>query len=175
MYYRGRNEFGELADSFNTMAEKLEEYNKSNLSKILFEKIRIETLINNMHEPVIGLDENKVVLFINNEALKISGLRPDDIVGRPAEEIALGNDLIRSLVSDLSETESQGTLSTVPLKIYADNKESYFEKEIVNITIKPTGEREKRLIGHVIILKNITPFKELDFARLTSSLRFRMS
>jgi signal transduction histidine kinase len=53
----------------------------------------------------------------------------------------------------------------VPLKIYADNKESYFEKEIVTITIIPTGERQKKQIGHVIVLKNITPFKELDFAK----------
>jgi NtrC-family two-component system sensor histidine kinase KinB len=163
--YRSKNEFGELADSFNTMAEKLEEYNNSNLSKILVEKMRTETLINNMHEPVIGLDENKIVLFINNEALKISGLRPDDIIGKSAQDVALTNDLIRSLVNDLSQTQKSDILPTAPLKIYADNKESYFEKEVVNITIKPTGEREKRLIGHVIILKNITPFKELDFAK----------
>ncbi len=163
--YRGKNEFGELADSFNTMAEKLEEYNNSNLSKILVEKMRIETLINNMHEPVIGLDENKTVLFINNEALKISGLRPEDIIGKSAQDIALNNDLVRSLVSDLTQTDKTETQPGAPLKIYADSKESYFEKEVVNITIKPTGEREKRLIGHVIILKNITPFKELDFAK----------
>ena len=163
--YRSKNEFGELADSFNTMAEKLEEYNNSNLSKILVEKMRIETLINNMHEPVIGLDENKLVLFINNEALKISGLRPDEIIGKSAVDAALNNDLLRSLVNDLSQTEKTETLSPASLKIYADNKESYFEKEVVGISIIPTGEREKRLIGHVIILKNITPFKELDFAK----------
>jgi len=165
VYYRGKNEFGELADSFNSMAEKLEEYNSSNLSRILVEKMRIETLINNMHEPVIGLDENRIVLFINNEALKISGLRPEEIIGKSAQDAALNNDLLRSLLTDLTQTEKVENLQTSPLKIYADNKESYFEKEIVNISITPTGEREKRMIGHVIILKNITPFKELDFAK----------
>jgi NtrC-family two-component system sensor histidine kinase KinB len=163
--YKSKNEFGELADSFNSMAEKLEEYNNSNLSKILVEKMRIETLINNMHEPVIGLDENKIVLFINNEALKISGLRAEDIIGKPAQDVALKNDLIRSLVHDLSQSEKSENIQPVPLKIYADNKESYFEKEIVTITITPTGERQKKQIGHVIVLKNITPFKELDFAK----------
>ena len=165
VHYRGRNEFGEMADSFNTMAEKLEEYNNSNLSKILIEKMRIETLINNMHEPVIGLDENKTVLFINNEALKISGLRSDEIIGKSAQDVALTNDLVRSLVNDLPQMERVENIPSAPLKIYADNKESYFEKEVVNIMIKPTGERDKRLIGHVILLKNITPFKELDFAK----------
>jgi NtrC-family two-component system sensor histidine kinase KinB len=163
--YRSKNEFGELAESFNSMAEKLEEYNNSNLSKILIEKMRIDTLINNMHEPVIGLDENKTVLFINNEALKISGLRSDDIIGKQAHDIAEHNDLVRSLIHDLPEGEKTEILPSAPLKIYADNKESYFEKEVVSITIRPTGEKENKLIGHVIILKNITPFKELDFAK----------
>ncbi len=41
-----KDEFGELANAFNTMAEKLDEYEHSNLSKILFEKQRAETVIN---------------------------------------------------------------------------------------------------------------------------------
>jgi len=106
-----------------------------------------------------------MVLFINNEALKISGLRADEIIGKSAVDIAVGNDLLRSLVDDLTQTEKLDIKPPAPLKIYADNKESYFEKEIVSISITPTGERDKRQIGHVIILKNITPFKELDFAK----------
>jgi len=164
VHFGSKNEFGELAGSFNTMAEKLEEYDSSNLSKILFEKKRIETLINNMHEPVLGLDENKKVLFANDEVLKISGLLAEDIIGKPAVEVALHNDLIRSLVQGLVNPKPDMEKEK-PLKIYADNKESYFEKEIVNITITPTGEKEKIFIGQVIVLKNITPFKELDFAK----------
>ncbi|GLU51157.1 HAMP domain-containing sensor histidine kinase [Dyadobacter frigoris] len=165
VYYKSKNEFGELADSFNSMAEKLEEYNSSNLSKLLIEKKRIETLINNMHEPVIGLDENKRILFINNEALKISGLRIEDVIGKTAQDVAVSNDLVRSLIGDLSQNVDENKHPADSIKIYADEKESYFEKEVVNITIVPTGEKEKKLIGQVIVLKNITPFKELDFAK----------
>ena len=35
----------------------------------------------------------------------------------------------------------------------------------MNITIQPTGEEHIIAIGDVIILKNITAFKELDFAK----------
>jgi signal transduction histidine kinase len=51
------------------------------------------------------------------------------------------------------------------MKIFADGKESYFEKQSVNITIQPTGEDRSIDIGDVIILRNITLFKELDFAK----------
>lgn len=70
--FREHNEFGDLAHSFNVMAEKLQEYNNSNLAKLMMEKTRIETLINNMNDPVISLDEKQNILFINSEALKIS-------------------------------------------------------------------------------------------------------
>jgi len=52
-----------------------------------------------------------------------------------------------------------------PMKIYADAKESYFEKEVIDINIIPTGESDSQFIGQVIMLKNITPFKELDLAK----------
>lgn len=166
LHFSGKDEFGELASSFNTMAEKLEEYDNSNLSQILIEKKRIEALINNMHEPVIGLDEHKNVLFANEEAVKITGITLHDIIGKSAVELAAHNDLIRVLIQEKQEPNgSNGPASTPSLKIYADNKESYFEKEIVDITIVPTGERLRKFIGQVILLKNITPFKELDFAK----------
>ncbi len=158
--FMDHNEFGDLAKSFNTMAQKLEEYSSSNLHKLTFEKKRLETLINNMHDPIIGLDHEGTVLFVNDEALKIMGLKSEDLIGKSAATLALTNDLLKSLIrNELESSKSQ------PMTIFADGKESYFEKETVNITIKPTGEDIKIDIGDVIILRNITVFKELDFAK----------
>lgn len=164
--FQSHSEFGDLANSFNTMAEKLEEYNSSNLSKLMMQKKRIETLINNMHDPVIGLDENKKILFTNQEALKIIGLKEEEIVGKNSQEVSITNDLIRSLLQGIMFPENNSEkIKAIPLKIFADGKESYFEKEILNITIIPTGEQITKTIGHVIILRNVTPYKELDFAK----------
>ena len=160
VHFTSKSEFGDLANSFNTMAQKLEEYSNSSLHKLSFEKKRLETLINNMHDPIIGLDTESKILFVNNEALKIIGMKSEEIIGQLSTTLAIKNDLIKSLIiDDLQKIKSQ------PMKIYADGKESYFEKEIVNITIKPTGEDKSIEIGNVIILRNITVFKELDFAK----------
>lgn len=164
VHFEGHNEFGELAQSFNTMAQKLEEYNDSNLAKIMIEKKRIEMLINNMHDPVIGLDENRKVIFVNEEALKIFGAKEPEILGRAAQDIAVTNDLMRLLIKDLI-TGEQGSGDQVPIKIYANGKESFFEKEIIQIRITPTGESTKIDIGDVIILRNVTSYKELDVAK----------
>lgn len=162
VHFTNHNEFGDLAKSFNTMAQKLEEYNNSNLYTIFFEKKRLETLINNMHDPIIGLDQHGLILFANDEALKIIGMKSEEIIGKMATNIAVSNDLIRSVILKESNTVSQKNKA---LKIFANGKESYFEKETIAITIIPTGEENPIDIGNVIILRNITLFKELDFAK----------
>jgi len=161
--FETNDEFGNLAKSFNTMAQKLQEYSDSSLDKLMMEKKRIETLINNMRDPSIGLDENDKILFANEEALKISGLKATDIIGKNASEVALSNDLVRSLLQHLVKGNIEKKQET--LKIYADNKESYFEKQVVPIVILPTGEEQKKEVGSFIILRNVTAYKELDFAK----------
>ncbi len=161
VHFEEHNEFGDLARAFNKMAKKLEEYNGSTLAQIMMEKKRIEMLINKMHDPVIGLDPDKKVIFANGEALKTLGIPAKDIIGFSAKEIALSNDLMRTLVRDLQPAAGQ----TAPLRIYADGKESFFDKEVLDIHITPTGEVREEFLGHVILLRNITPFKELDSAK----------
>ena len=165
VHFESHSEFGELAKSFNSMAEKLEEYNNSNLAKLMMEKKRIETLINNMHDPVIGLDENLKVIFANEEALKIIGSTANEIIGHFTQELALKNDLVRNLITDLMTENPIIGQKQAPVKIFAENKESYFEKETLHISIVPTGETNSILVGHVIFLRNVTSYKELDFAK----------
>jgi PAS domain S-box-containing protein len=166
VHFETHNEYGDLARSFNIMAEKLQEYNNSNLSKLMMEKKRIETLINNMHDPVLGLDEYLNVIFVNEEATQIIGLKQPDLIGKPAKELALQNDLIRALVQDIGQPAQDAKTHKInPIKIYADGKESYFEKQNLQISITPTAEKDNIVIGHVIILRNITEYKELDFAK----------
>lgn len=162
--FESNSEFGELAKSFNTMAEKLQEYSESRIDKILKGKKRIETLIDNMHDAVIGIDEDRKVLFVNDEALKISGLKKESIVGKLIQDVAVTNDLVRDLIREIIDPNIEKN-STETLKIYVEGKENYFEKEILDINVVPTGEKESRFIGQVIMLRNITPFKELDLAK----------
>lgn len=165
VHFSGHDEFAELAASFNSMAEKLEAYQLSNLEKLMMEKKRIETLIDNLQDPIIGLDEQKKILFMNTIALQITGLKSDEVKGKFIQDIAVKNDLIRNLIQEMFSDTSTTSLKKQPIKIYAEGKESYFEKEIIPIRIIPTGETVEKLIGNVILLQNITPYKELDFAK----------
>jgi len=144
------DEFGELATAFNSMAEKLDEYEHSNLSKILFEKQRAETVINSLKDASIGIDTKGIILFANQQALQLLNLKEAAIVGLKQEDVQGKNDLFRFLIKEQN---------TIPFKIVVDGKENYFTKEQIDIT------QQENKIGTVIILRNITPFKELDTAK----------
>lgn len=159
VHFKGSEEFNDLAESFNVMAEKLQEYESSTLSKQLMDKKRIETLVNNMHDAVIGLDENHFIYMINDEALKITNLNKEEIIGKTVHEVAVNNDLVRELLKNMDHPQKD------PIKIVSGHKENYFEQDVIPINIVRTGEKEKKYIGRVILLRNITPFKELDFAK----------
>jgi two-component system, NtrC family, sensor histidine kinase KinB len=164
VHFESNSEFGELAKSFNAMAQKLEEYNNSSLAKLMMEKKRVETLIDKMHDPVIGLDEKLKVIFANEEANQILGLPDSELIGFQSKDLALRNDLLRELIKDIEETEFNRN-GIKPIKIYANGKESYFEKDVQHISIIPTGENKAKIVGHVILLRNVTEYKELDSAK----------
>ena len=151
IYIDNKDEFGEMADAFNLMAKKLYEYEHSNLSKIMFEKKRVETIINQMEDAVIGLDANNKVLFINHKAEELFNLKETEITGKYSPDVALHNDLLRTVLQKNAKRQ--------PLKIIVDKKESYFSVDYR--TVYNDGIN----IGEVFSLRDITSFKELDISK----------
>jgi two-component system, NtrC family, sensor histidine kinase KinB len=160
LHFDRKDEFEELAVAFNQMAEKLDEYEHSNLARILFEKKRIETIINRMTDPVLGLDEKKQIVFANEQSLQLLNLTSEKLLGRYAPDVAVENDLLRSLIREDHAQENRKLI-----KIVVNGKENYFSKENIAIHLTPTGEKQPITIGHVILLKNVTSYKELDLAK----------
>ena len=156
-------EFKNVVDSFNRMAQHLSEYRSTTLSTLLAHKKFLEAIINSISDPIIGLDPDRKILFINSEALNILNLKKENTIFKSAEEISLKNDLLRKLIRELVSPNPQKE----PIKIYADNKESYFKASYIEIDNTNHDSEEPEKLGHVIILKNITEFKELDSAKTT--------
>ena len=149
IHFESDDEFGELGQAFNNMTRKLDEFENSNLASILFEKKRIETIINSMHDAIIGLDEKGVIIFANQVACNLIGMKPDQLNGKYAPDIAIENDLMRKLlVNDQAK-----------LRIFADEREGFYSRESLSVS-----SRDK-VIGKVIILKNITEYQQLDEAK----------
>ncbi|RIV23450.1 HAMP domain-containing protein [Fibrisoma montanum] len=169
LHFQSSDEFGELARSFNSMAQKLDEYEHSNLARVLFEKKRIDTLIQIMSDGIIGLDEKRRILFANPVVCRLLGMTEAQLVGKYAPDVASVNDLLRTMIQELMTDEPisrEGRL----LRIYdvdpeGKGKENYFNKQIHLVEVTRTGEEQAQQAGYVIVLKNITPYQERDLAK----------
>ena len=164
LHFKGNNEFSELAVSFNAMAKKLNEWENSNLSKLKSEKSRIEAIIAQMQDAIVGVSEKGEILFLNQLAARLIGLDEHKTIGQNVEELMGRNELLRNIIKPQSENRT--------LKIYADERESYFQLESREIIV-PNIETDEdqpilassRSAGNVYVLKNVTQFKELDQAK----------
>ena len=146
------------------MASRLNDWENSNLSKIMSEKLRIETIIEQMHDAIIGINEKQEILFINTAAKNILNLSNQKSEGKSVTEIAKNNDLFKSIL----EEGKAGR----PFKIVLDGKDSYFQLEASEIAVPNLSPDQaaaiaiaKKSAGKVYILRNITEFKELDEAK----------
>lgn len=162
--FKGHDEFSELALAFNKMALELRNWDNSNVAKIKSEKQRIETIIEQMQDAIIGLNEKREILFFNKVAGQLLNLNLEQVLGKDVAGLTEKNELLKRILTEQKGEE--------PLKIYADGKESYFMLEQREITIPNFDElNDSTLIasgksaGKVYVLKNITKFKELDEAK----------
>jgi len=162
--FNNNDEFTELAAAFNGMTVLLNQWENSNLAEIKSEKLRIEAIIEQMDDAIIGLNDKKEVLFFNKVAGELLSLNQQQIVGQNAETLMQNNELLKRIL------ESKNNQSN--LKIFADNKESYFKLESREIIVPNFEEQCQQVLvassasaGKVYILRNITEFKELDEAK----------
>ncbi|RYY36468.1 MAG: HAMP domain-containing protein [Sphingobacteriaceae bacterium] len=162
--FKSNDEFAELAEAFNEMARRLNEWENSNLAKLKSEKLRIEAIISQMQDAIIGLNEKQEILFLNPAAQEILNLDARKVVGQSGPELAKTNDLLRNVLENDAKNKQ--------LKIYADGKDSYFQLDSREITVPQIAEFEESAVNHsaspagkVFILRNITQFKELDTAK----------
>ncbi len=169
---RGDKELEEVSKNFNRMAKRLKDYHNSTISDLMASKRYLETIINSINEPIVGLDNEQIILFINNEALNILNLKREDVIRKSAQEIAMRNDLLRRLIcgmwEDKKKEQEAPKSKRESLKIYADNKESYFQVKYMEITMRGNDGVTMEKRGDVIMLKNVTEFQELDTAKTNS-------
>ena len=159
------DEFGKVAEAFNAMAAKLDEYEHSNLSKVLYEKKRIDTLISNMNDAIIGLDNGNEIIFSNSYACQILNIKESALVGKNAREVSAGNPVFRKIIEDVLDNSSRESKEFKPLRLELGERVRYFAREVLNVDITLTGETFPERAGMVIVLKNITRFLEQDEAK----------
>lgn len=152
------DELGALANSFNKMAEKISGYEQSNIEMLIAGKKRAEAIVENMRDGVIVFDENNTVILVNDVISELAGISKTGLIGKDVSELTESNNLLKSMLDNLNS--NGGTNKSADqnyLRIITKDKEEYFLKDL-SIAKDETG----RKVGTIVVLKNVTGFKELD-------------
>jgi PAS domain S-box-containing protein len=160
--FRTGDEYEELATAFNQMATKLQEYENSNLNRIMDEKKRVETIINHVKDAIIGLDAQDHILFANEKAVKLIGKAEQELVGKYAADVASTNDFFREVykASAMENNEEKKFVKT------ANETKHYYAVDVMPVREnEPNGQNQPTSLGNIITLKNVTKFHEHDQAK----------
>lgn len=154
------DEFGTLATAFNRMANQLNEYEQMNITEMVKEKKRIETIIDHLNEAIMVTDEANLVIWMNEQAETLFGLPRQAILGMKLSEIRPINFSEEAL---LSRPNEQGA-SLFNFSAQIGNRTKYYHKEEVSVGASPESKNGVSA-GKVIIFYDITDFRELDIAK----------
>ena len=89
---KSRDELGEVARTFNYMAEEIEHY----VGEIQEQKSRLEAVLESSPEAVVATDSGERVTMVNAAAARMLGIRASDR-GRTLEEIGVPRAVLRCL------------------------------------------------------------------------------
>jgi two-component system, NtrC family, sensor histidine kinase KinB len=147
------DEFGELSREFNKMTERLRKFEELNIEKILEEKQKSETLVQNISDAIIVCDKQNRVILINDAARKLFNVKKENVEGLDFSEIILDEKIKNIFQHPKSTPYSQQPY----LLLKTDGRDVYVRPKVSEIPL-PGGET----LGNVLILQDVTQFRDLD-------------
>ena len=138
-------------------AEKWKKEREERLLEIAFEKTRIHTIINSITDGVLVVNKNAEVVLFNPAALKYLEIN----------ELKIGERIIEKLHPQISDLITKLlTSNNIISKSYSDQIELKSNREFfIEATSSGVHHPDGSLAGVVIVLKDITNLKKLEFLK----------
>ncbi len=154
----GTGELGLLAEKFNEMAEKLNEYHKMNIGRMMEEKWKSEAILRSIDDGLVVMDSRLLVMNINPAVRRMLGVEEVEEGQRHISEVIPDE----KLVALLRQTTDSGRPPLI------DAEEQFLVRRLGNEThyysfgitcIHGQGGAPRWI---VLLLRDITRLKEVD-------------
>jgi NtrC-family two-component system sensor histidine kinase KinB len=150
-----------VAREFNQMAERLEQYDKLNVERLVYEKSKTEAIIESLEDGVVLIDTNGVVAHINEIASLILEVDPADALGSPFDDLSSNHPhylRVRDALRTLQKAGPEGQRTEIDLHVRG-REHSYVLKPV------PLHHTEGMALGTLLILQDVTYLRDQDRAR----------
>ena len=150
-----------VAREFNQMAERLEQFEKLNVERLMYEKSKTEAIIESLEDGVVLIDSEGIVAHINEIAALIMGVEPKDALGSPFDDLSSNHPhylRVRDALRNLSK--SGGDEQRIEVQLHVRGRDhSYLLKPI------PLRRGEGSTLGTILILQDVTYLRDQDRSR----------
>ena len=151
------DEIGTLTIEFNKMSQKLDKYEKLNVSKILYEKSKADAIIEKTNEPIVFTDSSLNIVTANKTFRQVFGEVTD--AKNNLELFVKDKRLIEELKNciNISDYEIKENL----LEFNDEQDEKKYLKLIYSLIEIP----DSGMKGLVIVFNDVTKYRELDLMK----------
>jgi NtrC-family two-component system sensor histidine kinase KinB len=150
-----------VAREFNEMAEQLEQYEKLNVERLVFEKRKTEAIIESLEDGVVLIDPDGVVTHINEIAALILDIELAEALGSSFDDLSSNSPhylRVRDALRGLRRAAPEAPRTEVRLHVRGRDH-SYVLKPI------PLRRTEGAAFGTLLILQDVTYLRDQDRAR----------
>ena len=140
------DEVGELAKSFNAMAERLVNLNEET-----------KAILQTLPEPLFVLTEDGVVTSVNRAASEMVGHSEKEMRGRLLRDVLAGIALLEE-AKDVALKIEEGVAAAKPIKF----EEVSIKNKVFEVFITPVKDYQGRTSHGAVIFHDITHIKEID-------------
>ncbi len=151
-----RDEIGELAQEFNNMTRRLQQYEQSTLGKLLAEKTKSIAIVNSISEPLIVLDNDYRIVLLNPSFERFFNVSEEALLNKHFLEGIRDGEIFDFISGAFKSGEATGQKI---FKIKTEREECYFN------AITAAVRENDAPSGMIVIFQNITQLKELEKIR----------
>lgn len=144
-----------IALLFNYMAKEMSQLQKLNVSEIIGEKIKTETIIRDIADGVLVTDPQDRIIMMNAVAEDWFGLHEKSNYQKPIQKILKNRSLI-ALIQDVKDGQQKQS-SDIRCRIYGSNQLKMFQANAARV-----HNEDNKLLGIVTVLRDVTKEREID-------------
>lgn len=151
------DELGQLAHSFNQMADKLEKLREAERLKLQRAEQMADAALTSMYDPVVVTDAKGRIAFLNKAAEGLWGPSPE-VARVPVIEQVGDRRIVRAIehaIKDGKVTSSEGDAAMIPIRV-GDLERTY------RLRANPMTAADGTVLGCVAVLEDMSYQMELD-------------
>lgn len=153
-------ELDAVAREFNQMAEQLERYEKINVERLLYEKNKIEAILETLEDGVVLIDPEGIVTHINEIAAIIMSVERRDALGSPFDDLSSNHPHYLRIRDALRALRTGEEEQRMEVQLHVRGRDhSYVLKPV------PLRPAEGQSFGTLLILQDVTYLRDQDRAR----------